>query len=548
MRGFSKLAAAAALLLSVVSLAPAAEWQWSVPVERASLDKTQEHPRAFLWVPPDCRYVRGVVFAMHNMEEEGILESPVFRKTLGELGFAEVFVVPTFDFNFRFDLDAGTRFDAMLNALGEQSGYAELNIAPVVPMGHSAAASIPSYIAAWKPERTLAGISVSGQWPLVPWKEAPQMAGKNNDGVPYLVTLGEYEWAADRSKDGLKTRVDHPAIPLSMLACPADGHFDSTDEKIDFLCLYLKKAVQYRLPKDAPAGVAPTLAPIDPTKTGWLTDRWIPGQPPRAPAAPVDQYTGDKAEAFWTFDEETAKAVEAFQARHQGKPTLIGYVQNGSVLPQNSKLHQQVDIPFRPGDDGVTFKLTGAFLDTVPEGRPERWTGKKKGEPVDKPSADPSSISISRITGPIRQVSADTFELALNRTSIENDRRGMEAWLVATWPGDATFKRAIQQSRLAVPKANTAGAKQTITFSPLPDVSAETKEVKLTATADSGLPVRFFVREGPAEIDGDILRLTQLPLRAKRPVKVTVVAWQWGRASDPKVQTASMVEQTFSVK
>jgi len=35
--------------------------------------------------------------------------------------------------------------------------------------------------------------------------------------------------------------------------------------------------------------------------------------------------------------------------------------------------------------------------------------------------------------------------------------------------------------------------------------------------------------------------------RAKFPVKVTVVAWQYGRVLEPKLKTAEPVEQTFSI-
>ena len=57
------------------------------------------------------------------------------------------------------------------------------------------------------------------------------------------------------------------------------------------------------------------------------------------------------------------------------------------------------------------------------------------------------------------------------------------------------------------------------------------------------------MREGPAELDadGETLRLTRIPPRAKLPVKVTVVAWQWGRSSPPYRQTAEPVEQSFLV-
>ena len=56
------------------------------------------------------------------------------------------------------------------------------------------------------------------------------------------------------------------------------------------------------------------------------------------------------------------------------------------------------------------------------------------------------------------------------------------------------------------------------------------------------------MREGPAEVAQDgTLTLTRIPPRAKYPVKVTVVATQWGRSIDPKLQTAQPVERTFSI-
>src|SRR5512137_2440781 len=85
----------------------AAEWQWSVPVPPP--DSASETSRAFLWIPPNCERMRGVVFGHHNMEEIGVFEHPAFRKALAELGFAEVWVAPTFDRNFRFDKGAGEK-------------------------------------------------------------------------------------------------------------------------------------------------------------------------------------------------------------------------------------------------------------------------------------------------------------------------------------------------------------------------------------------------------------------------------------------------------
>jgi hypothetical protein len=106
----------------------------------------------------------------------------------------------------------------------------------------------------------------------------------------------------------------------------------------------------------------------------------------------------------------------------------------------------------------------------------------------------------------------------------------------------------VQQAVLHFPLRNTVGADQTITFPPIPDVRASTASIPLHATSSAHAPVHFYVREGPAEIVGDnTLKFTPIPPRAKFPVAVTVVAWQWGRSIDPKLKTAEPVERTFQI-
>ncbi len=525
----------------------AAEWQWSVPVPPLP-DRTNETPRAYLWIPPGCERVRGVVFAQHNMEEEAVFEHPAFRQTLAELALAEVWVAPTFDRNFRFDQAAGEKFDAMMTALAERSGYTELTNAPLVPCGHSAAAMMPWYMAAWKPGRIIAGVSFSGQWPYVPDPDnAPHVLNVSIDSVPGIVTCGEYEWADDVMARGLKIKAAHPQLPLSAVGCPADGHFIALDDKIELLALYVRKAVQYRLPKELPRDGRVKLNPIDVTKTGWLVERYATDRNPSAPAAPVGGFKGDPAQAFWFFDGELAIAVEAFQQKHRGKPALLGYVQDGQIVPQRNGTHQQVTLKFLPQNDGVTFKLTGAFLDTVPEGRPERWANRKAGEHIEPPRTT-IPIEIRRICGPVQKLSDDTWRVAFNRASFLGDRRDNEAWFAAVWPGDGTFKRAVQQAVMPIPRRLAEGKPQTIDFARIANQKRGTKTLRLKATSDSGLPVGFFVREGPAEIDGDQLRFTAIPARAKFPVKVTVGACQFGRIAEPKIQSAEPVFQEFLIE
>lgn len=126
---------------------------------------------------------------------------------------------------------------------------------PVIPIGHSAAASAPYNFGVWNPSRTLACISVSGQLPYATNAYIPDIWSKdqNLDYIPCLETMGEYEAANTWSDEGLKERQEHPLLPLSMLSNPSQGHFAATREKIGYLAFYIKKAMQYRLPKKCSA-------------------------------------------------------------------------------------------------------------------------------------------------------------------------------------------------------------------------------------------------------------------------------------------------------
>ncbi|MGF7039085.1 hypothetical protein [Mucilaginibacter lappiensis] len=533
------------LLFHTVAIAQNAVWQWSVPVKGAKDNSGKA--RAFLWIPPDCKKVKAFLFAQNNMEEQSILENANFRKEMGKLGFAEVWVSPAYDLLFHFDQGAGKTFNNIMNELAQVSGYSELNYVPFVGLGHSAAASNPYYMAAWNPGRALAAISVSGQWPYFRHPSfAPDIWGNRTvDYIPCLETMGEYEAADNWSVEGLKERQTHPLMPLSMLACPAEFHFASTDSKAAYIVLYLKKAVQYRMPKNTFDGQAPKLIPIDPTKTGWLVDKWRFDQAPVAKPAPIDQYGGDRTQAFWYFDEELANATIAYQARYRNqKPQLIGYTQHGRLLEQHN-VHQQFNLKFEPEADGVTFKVHTAFYDTVPGGspRPAGWAHMQVGAPIGHTQSS-SPITVDRITGPFVKINDSTFRVHPQKGFYESTH-SYELWFSASHPGDNEHKPAVQQALMSIPPRNTQGKEQHITFSAIPNQRSNKKGIKLNAVSDAHVPVGFYIQDGPAEIIGDRLNLTVIPPHSRFPVKVTVIAWQYGNSNEPKLQTAEPVERVF---
>jgi hypothetical protein len=444
----------------------------------------------------------------------------------------------------------------MMGALADESGYAELATTPVIPIGHSACASYPWNFAAWNPTRTLAIVSLKGDAPQTDLtgsgKPNPDWGPRAIDGLPGLMVMSEYEWWDARVTPALKFRAAHPAAPIALLADVGHSHFDALDDLVNFLALFIRKAANARLPQPRVRDNAAYLEPIDPAR-GWLVDRWRGEERLRAAAAPAADYKGDRAEAFWCFDEELAHATEALYATSRGKKKQqVDFVQDGQLAPISTS-HAGIELNFLPLADGITFKLGGTFIEPLPPKLPVAAKDQPPPPTIVTPRAAPESIHapgavrVSRITGPVVQLDPTTFRVALNRTASTRDARSRAIWLLASHDGDATYKSAVQQAVLTLPQHTTASV-PVITFAPVPDQRVGAKMVKLEARSDhSETPVLFYVREGPAEIEGNTLRFTAIPPRAKFPLRVAVVAWQLGRDAPPALSDAAPVERTFAI-
>jgi hypothetical protein len=517
-----------------------AVWQWSVPMGEG---------RAFLWIPEDCARVRAVVVAQHNMIEQGILEHPQMRRALAALGIAEVFIAPPFDRPFDFNHGAGERLEGMMRALADESGYTELAVAPAVPLGHSACASFPWNFAAWNPGRTLAVLSVKGDAPLTDLTGSgapnPEWGRRQIDGIPGLMVMSEQEWWEDRLQPLFKFRAAHPATPLAILADTGHGHFDATDELVEFLALFIRKSAAARLPLDGSA----ELRPVNPA-SGWLTDRWRRDEPTHGASAPVGKYAGDQAEACWCFDEEMALAVEALQAKGRGeKVQQVDFFEAGEPVPI-STTHTGIELKFQPEADGVGFRLAAGFIVPLPAQAPSA----AKDKPAPAKTVIPQKavtgthasglVFVNPIVGPVRQVGPDLFRVVFDRACLPADPRNHDAWLVASHPGDAEYKGAVQQAMLRLPRWKN-GPPQTITFPAIANQKTGTERVELAAVSDADVPVDYYVREGPAFVRDGVLHLTRLPPRAKLPLKITVVAWQFGRGAPSPLRAAEPVERSF---
>lgn len=524
------------LILSVTS--KAAEWQWSVSIHNVVSSETNDHPRAFLWIPEDCKQVRAVIVGNHNMLEEGILEHREFRKKMSKLGIAEIWITPGLDQRWDEINKPQLAFDEMMNTLANVSGYEELKFAPIIPIGHSAMATFPWNFAAQNNDRTLAILSVHGDAPStnltgygrpnLDWSKL------NIDGIPGLMVEGEYEWWEARVQPGLNYKKAHPKSCISFLCDAGRGHFDFSDQLVDYLGQFIEKAAKFRLPKSTPLNRPVKLIPLNP-KNGWLADRWHKDSIPSAKAAPYTDYKGNNENAFWYFDKEMAQKAEQIYARQRGKKEqYIGFNQEGQLLKFNPNLHARINAKFQPQKDGLTFHINAVFTDTL---LTKQVTDHAKGKAL-----------ITRICGPVEKVNDSTFTVRFYHMGLNNPKRTADIWLIASNDGDKTYKSTVQQLNLRIPYPNKEGKVQQIRFDSIPNVYVSEKSVDLHATTDSRLPVYFYVQDGPVVINGNKLTLSKIPPRSKMPIKVTVVAWQYGRSVEPKVQTATPVIRSFYIQ
>ncbi len=496
---------------------------------------------AFLWIPEKCTYVRGIIWSMQNLMERNWLEDPIVRRAAADEGLAIVYVAgkdPSITWEMQPESVEATK--QLFDKLAQESGYHELSFAPIIWMGHSFHGRTWLFARAM-PERTLAAIPIR-TYPL------PESLGFTGIPVCYIVgqttELPQYNDGRPGDRDFFWPVVRDTALALraaaqnnlvGVVAYPGGTHTDWDNSQACFVALLLHKICQFRLPNERPRNgpvKLNTLAPED----GWLTDSGLL-QPDRFAPAPFQKYRGDPKKAFWFFDRETALAAVAFNgARRPREKQMVTFVQDGKPLPVKPGL-SGAELKFEPEADGLTFEVEGGFLSEIPEGL--IGAGTKLGH------ATSGSFKFRKIAGPVAQTGPDTFRIQFDGQNLGTELGG--ALLMVEHAGDERYRRAVQPMAVQFPARLTVGKPQVLTFPKLSDQSAGMKSVELRATSDSGLPVDYYVVAGPAEVDGNKLKIVQLPAKSRFPVRVTVVAYQWGRTVEPLYRSAEPVEQTFSL-
>ena len=484
--------------------------------------------------------MRGLIVGLQNMLEKPMLQDPTIRKAAADEGLGVVWIAPGSEggkerlgLQFSPAGAAVATLHQVLNDLARESGYAEIGYAPLLVVGHSAAMPF-----VWG----MAELDASRVFAILPYKGwVPGHAARS---IPTLYVSSEWaEWGAEW---GEIWRVDRAAVEklrsesdgclVGEFVDIGSGHFDWTPEAARVIALFIRKAARSRIPETVQSGQSVALKPIGP-ESGWLVDPATLGTDACKPV-PYARWSGDRKHAFWFFDAEMAEAVNSYMAeRLRKKPQAIDYLIDGKPAPLERNGFAEIGAKLL--DDGVTFQIAATFLDKSPS------AGLYNGAIVGH-AAGPIQFRVA--SGALKQVGPATFRVWVDRGGVERQGPPWEPWVMAFQPGDGEYRATDRPAHIRIEIRNKDGRSQTIDFPQIADVPVGARSVKLQATAASGLPVQYFVISGPVELKGDTLVLQPIPPRSKFPMRVLVAAYQWGRPTEPKLQSAGPVVQEFFIK
>ena len=528
------------ILIAFCAALHAQVYQFAVPAK----DVTGKDITAFLWVPPEADRLRGVLVGGLTLMEPAFAGDPLIRQACAAEKLAMVYFSPALDALFDYkEKGSGDLLQKALDDLAAVSGYRELAVAPLFPFGHSVGSMFATRVVCWNPSRCFGALPFKGGLPMPANDPTAGVAG-----VPILAIKGQFEEFGPGPSGNLRDFEDRETAwkgmsnlllrlrekdqrhLLAYLVEPGASHFAWSDRVAPYAALFIREAARQRIP-DWPVDARQPVPcrEIDPA-VGALTGANLGRE---STAALAKDFRGDPKQAFWHPSLELAQLADRLHADlFSKKPQFVTFADPKSGKP----ILVGHDLRLKLGMDWVgpdTFKVAGAFLAQAPDKYP------KVEGPVGH--AD-GPVRFRAFCGTVEQTAPDTFRVRLDgRTRVRAD-------LLAFHPGDATYRYAEQQGRVNLPERLAQGQPQAITFRPIAPLKSDSEPVKLKAVSDSGLPVRYYVESGPAVIAGDNLRLTEVPKWAKFPLKLTVVAYQYGSAVAPLVQSAEPVTRVVLVE
>ena len=561
---------------------------------------------AYLWIPPNTPKIRAVMVGMHNGLPINILQSAPMREVCRKHGIAQVLFTPwakdigEIVKGLQFDISDPKRtaiYDGYMKRLAEMSGHPELLTAPTVPLAHSAYASFPYEVAMRNSKQCLAAIPIKAGMPCAyEFMAKHPDKGYNLNYVPILfihsssqetVNLGKYPISYSTSMRNYRNG-DTDDNPGTTPKAHADlygsswemmtGHFDMLPRAYRFTADWLDAIATARLPKKAGA----PLKNIN-LKDGWLMNPRIPaaGDLPEnyAMPAPYLKYKDRRQWALWYPNEKLAKyqfelgmteprkKIEMITfLNSDGKPISLAHSRGAKLFEPNILLH----------DDGILTLTTKHY--TKP---PEICTVKDRKH-VKLPDAEhklenvafpgKTAMPVSKIplkfdanSGSLKLISTETFKdergvtetklnlkLICHRIAPNANTRYTTSFVRVFHQGDEEFAATGRTCNIGLvphlaPVLKNAKP-QTIEFPAISDISLNKAKANLKAKSSEGLPVDYFVLKGPGIIKGNKFILREVPVGFKKPIEVTIGAYQVGLyKKEGGVKPAKTVYQAFKI-
>ena len=484
------------------------EYQWHVDYTFLDAKQKPKKTTAYLWIPSSTKKVRGVIITSQNVLEQWLVEHTLIRDVCRKENIAILWACPS------FFVDGPTHHPEinipvirqLLDTLSSLSGYNMLKHVPWIPIGHSGTNNLVDVLVAEVPHKLIAAIKMKGG------------PGFKTTSVPVLSTAGEFfEWNQHK-EDLLYPKTTTPNYntvlqersqqqhPLSYFFDPNTGHFDCSEALTALVATYIKTVCETRLSGTSDT----TLLPIDMNK-GWVVGLPLPGAEKMLPKKYSIANTKERNYP-WYFNKSLAmQAYQLATYNHLRKPQLLAFTDSNAHAYEYTR-GIVWPLPYTTNTDGIQFQLHANSLTHIPD------TFLQSKKPL-YTSNKPWYMQV--LCGNIKQIAYNTFEITPHRSY-----KASTTYIVLKQDGDDSIRTTIAPAQLVL-VPNTKGATQLITFKPIENTHVSTKQISLHATASSGMPVRFYVKSGPAYIENDQLYITEVPPKSIFPVRVTVVAYQW---------------------
>ena len=341
MLGGRRLRSALAMLAAFgAAAATTGAEEWSVDVPMPARHGAPQPPGpAVLWLPDGLgtARVRGLYYPGNVIIEKKLAKDSQVRAALAQ----EKMGILWYPIGSSFIKGEGTYLEGALAAVAKKSGHPEVQFAPMLTAGHSAAGLFCRNVAYWKPHRVIGVVMIkSGNFhhaiedttrslqtvPLIhfsgEFEEYGPEGGDLGRGLrSEYVTVGtdarrrnQTQWVMTRMQM-LDRRRKNADNVWSLVVHRGGGHTAWSGEMTALFIQYLHSLAACRIPKGQPDGKTEVRCIPMHAGDGWLYDADIKN--PRHKPAPYARYDGDKKLAFWAPDEKMAMAIWSY---HQKEP------------------------------------------------------------------------------------------------------------------------------------------------------------------------------------------------------------------------------------